>query len=122
MLHENPLMSDIDVDHWRNLQDLILDSAKEKRRIILIHENGELLKFVHSDRIEIRKNIDRVTDPLTDAEKVFRANSDKADFVMVLERKAVDRFFAEVQDTWNADEDLDVYVHRMFATLDRYPE
>src|SRR5580700_4203354 len=122
MLHENPLMSDIDVDHWRNLQDLILDSAKEKRRIILIHENGELLKFVHSDRIEIVKNINRVTRPLADAEKVYRANKDKVDFVMVLERKAVERFFAQVQNTWKADEDLDEYVHRMFGTLDQYPE
>ena len=40
MLHENPLMLDIDVDHWRNLQALLLDSAKERRRIVVIHEDG----------------------------------------------------------------------------------
>ncbi|MGD0613966.1 MAG: hypothetical protein ABSA69_00815 [Verrucomicrobiota bacterium] len=122
MLHKNPLMADIDVNHWRNLQNLLLESAKEKRRIILIHENGELLKFVHSERADIVRNVTRIAKPLEDAEKVYRANADKTDFVMVLERRAVDRFFAKVQDTWKADEDLDEYVHRMFATLDEYPE
>jgi hypothetical protein len=122
MLHENPRMSDIDVDHWRNLQDLVLDSAKEKRRIILIHENGDLLKFVHSTRAEIVRNITRITDPFRDAENVYWANQEKADFVMVLERRAVGRFFSHVQDSWKSDEDLDEYVYRMFATLDEYPE
>jgi len=122
MLHENPLMADIDVNHWRNMQELLLQSAKAKRRIILIHENGELLKFVHSQREEIIKNIERVDNPAAVAEKVYRANSDKADFVVVLERRAVERFFANVQDTWNANEDLDVYVHRMFDILDEYED
>src|SRR5579862_3639364 len=98
MLHENPLMADIDVDHWRNLQELILESAKEKRRIILIHENGTLLKFVHSERLNIVCNVDCVTQPHEVAEKVYRANADKADFVVVLERRAVERFFKQVQD------------------------
>ena len=122
MLHENPMMSDIDVDHWRNLQDLILDSAKEKRRIILIHENGHILKFVHSGRADIVRNIDRITNPQADAEAVYRANQAKADFVMLLERSAVDKYFAEIQDTWTSGEDLDEYVHRTFKTLDRYAD
>lgn len=122
MLHENPFMADIDVDHWRNLQNLILESAKEKRRIILIHENGELLKFVHSGRAAIVRNIDRITDPLKDAEKVYQANAANVDFVQVLERRAVERFFLQVQDSWKIDEDLDEYVHRMFATVDEYPQ
>jgi hypothetical protein len=122
MLHENPLMADIDVNHWRNMQELLLESAKAKRRIILIHENGELLKFVHSQREEIVKNVERVDNAAAVAEKVYRANLDKADFVVVLERRAVERFFANVQDTWNANEDLDVYVHRMFDILDEYED
>jgi hypothetical protein len=122
MLHENPLMADIDVDHWRNLQELLLESGKAKRRIILIHENGELLKFVHSQRQEIVRNVARVDDPPAVAEKVYRANSDKTDFVVALERRTVERFFAQVQDTWSADEDLDVYVHRMFDVLDEYDD
>jgi len=115
-------MVDIDVDHWRNLQSMILESAKERPRIILIHENGELLKFVHSQRADIVRNVDRVDHPLEVAEKVYRANAGKADFVVVLDRRAVDRFFAQTQDTWRADEDLDEYVHRMYATLDEYSE
>jgi hypothetical protein len=121
MLHENPLMADIDVDHWRNMQELLLESAKVKRRIILIHENGEVQKFVHSHGLDFAKAVTQVDDPVAVAEKIYRSNQDKADFVMVLERKAVENYFAKVQDTWDADEDLDVYVHRMFATLDEYP-
>ena len=40
MLHEDPAMLDIDVDHWRNLQSLVLDSAKARRRIVVIHEDA----------------------------------------------------------------------------------
>jgi hypothetical protein len=115
-------MADIDVNHWRNLQELVLDSAKAKRRIILIHERGELLKFVHSQREEIVKTVDRVDDPLAVAEKVYRSNQGKADFVVVLERRAVEKYFANVQDTWNVHEDLDEYVHRMFSILDEYED
>ncbi len=122
MLHAYVQMADIDVDHWRNLQALLLESAKEKRRIILIHENGELLKFVHSQRAGIVRNVERVDHPQEVAEKVYRANADKADFVVVFERRAFDRYFGQAQDTWKADEDLDEYVHRMYATLDEYPE
>lgn len=122
MLHENPLMVDIDVDHWRNLQELFLESSKEKRRIVLIHEDGTLLKFVHSGREPIVRSIARVENPERDAEKVYRDNKDKADFVLVLERRAVERYVAEVQDSWSADEDLDVYVRRMYMKLGDYPQ
>jgi hypothetical protein len=122
MLHENPLMADIDVNHWRNMQSLLLDSAKAKRRIIIIHEEGEILKFVHSDQVEILKNVTSIDDPKSAAKKVFEANQGKAEFVVVLERRSVEKYFAQVQDSWRADEDLDVYVHRMFATLDEYAD
>jgi hypothetical protein len=122
MLHAYPRMADIKVDHWRNLQALLLESAKEKRRIILIHENGELLKFVHSQRANIVRNVERVDNPHEVAEKVYRANAGKADFVAIFERNAIDRYFAQCQDTWKADEDLDEYVHRMYATMDEYPD
>lgn len=122
MLHAYPWMADINVDHWRNLQALLLESAKEKRRIILIHENGELLKFVHSQKADIVRNVDRVDNPHAVAEKVYRDNPGQADFVVVFERRAVDRYFGQCQDTWKADEDLDEYVHRMYATMDEYPD
>jgi len=121
MLHENPLMSDINVDHWRNLQNLLLDSAKEKRRIIVIHDDGEIRKFVHSQRVDIdRSVVNRITRPQEDARRIFEANPGKADFVVVLERRSVDQYFGRVQDTWKSTDDLDEYVHRMFATLDEY--
>lgn len=122
MLHQNPLMNDIDVNHWRNLQVLFLESAKQKRRIIMIHENGKLLKFVHSHREEIVRNVDRVDQPRAVAETVYRANTGKVDFVAVFERRAFDQYFGRVQDTWRADEDLDEYVHRMYAMIDEYPD
>jgi hypothetical protein len=122
MLHAYPWMADINVDHWRNLQSLILESAKEKRRIVLIHEDGEILKFVHTQRAEIVRNVDRVDNPHQVAEKVYHANAGKADFVAVFERRAFDRYFAQFQDTWKADEDLDEFVHRTYALMDEYPD
>jgi hypothetical protein len=120
MLHEDPWMVDIDVNHWRNLQALVLVSAKEKRRIVVIHEQGVIQKFVHSQRLEIVRNVDRVDDPHAVAEQIYRENADKVDFVAVFERRAFDRYMAHWQDTWRPDEDLDIFVHRTYATMDDY--
>lgn len=122
MLHENPLMADIDVNHWRNMQSLLLESAKSKRRIIVIHENGEILKFVHTHRAEIIRSVDRVTDSHAAAKKIYEDNPGLCDFVMILERRILEKYFGEVQNSWNAKEDLDVYIHRMFSKLDDYAE
>jgi hypothetical protein len=121
MLHENPLMADIDVNHWRNLQSLLLESAKAKPRIIVIHENGQIQKFIHSQRLPIAKPVDRITDPSADARAIYEANSD-IDFVAVFERRGFDAYFGEFQGTWRADEDLDTFVRRTYALMDRYPE
>jgi hypothetical protein len=120
MLHENPLMVDANVDHWRNLQSLVLESAKGKRRIIVIHEEGKILKFVHSGRVEIVKPIDRIDDPHAAAAAIYEANADACDFVAVFERRGFDHYVGAFQDTWRADEDLDVYVQRTYAMMDEY--
>lgn len=120
MLHAYPWMADIDVNHWRNLQSLLLESAKGKRRIILIHENGELLKFVHSRREEINRTVDRVDNPHEVAKKVYHDNEYKADFVVVFERNAVDRYTARFQNTWKAEEDLDEFVRRQYTMMDDF--
>jgi hypothetical protein len=120
MLHEDPLMLDIDVDHWRHLQSLILDSAKGRRRIVVIHEGGEILKFVHSDREPVVRTVERVSDPHAVAERVYRDNADKVDFVAVLERRAFDEYFGRFQGTWRGDEDLDAFVHRTYELIDEY--
>ncbi len=122
MLHQDVAMLDIDVDHWRNLQSLLLDSAKARRRIVLIHEDGRLLKLIHSDGVPLARETDRVEDPHAVAERVYHANAELADLVVVFERTALDHYFAQVQDSWRADEDIDSYVHRMYATLDNYPD
>ncbi len=122
MLHENPWMADIDVNHWRNLQSLVLESAREKRRIIVIHEGGEIQKFVHSHRLAFVRNVDRVDDPHAVAEKIYQANADKVDFVAVFERRGFDRYMAQWQGTWRPDEDLDAFVQRTYATLDDYAD
>jgi hypothetical protein len=129
MLHENPLMLDIDVDQWRNLHETFLTSARRKKRIIIIHDGGVVLKFIHSHGEDIVKTINKITDPKRDAKKVYEDNKGKADFVLVLERKAVEHYFAEIQDSWRADEDLDEYIYRMYSKLDEckdgivtYPE
>ena len=121
MLHEDPLMADIDVNHWRNLQSLLLESAKGKRRIIVIHENGEIQKFIHSQRLPIVKPVTRIAHPAADARTIFEANKE-IDFVAVFDRRGFDAYFGEFQGTWRADEDLDTYVRRTYALMDRYPE
>jgi hypothetical protein len=122
MLHENPLMLGIDVCHWRNLQTLLLESAKEKRRIVVIHQGGEILKFVHSGREEIVRSLDRVDDPRAAAERIYYDNRSRVDFVAVFERDAFDRYFGRWQGTWSPDEDLDAFVQRTYATLDEFPD
>jgi len=122
MLHDHPLMTDIDVDQWRNLHEMFLESAKEKKRIIIIREGGKILKFVHSNGEEIVKSISRITDPQMDARKVYEDNKERADFVLLVDRKGVEKFFAEVQDSWSPDEDLDEYVYRIYSKLDEYED
>jgi hypothetical protein len=122
MLHENPSMLDIDVNHWRNLQALLLESAKEKRRIVLIHESGEVLKLVHSRRAEIVGTVREVDDPHAVAERLYRDNADKVDFVAVFERRAFAEWAGRFQDSWSADEDLDEFVYRQYALMDEYPD
>jgi hypothetical protein len=122
MLHEDPLMLDIDVDHWRNLQLLLLDSAKQRRRIVVIHEDGEILKFAHSEREAIVRSVERVDDPHAVAERVYRDNADKVDFVAVFERRAFDEYFGRFQATWRPDEDLDEFVHRTYELIAEYPD
>ena len=120
MLHEDPAMLDIDVDHWRNLQSLVLDSAKARRRIVVIHEDAEILKFVHSGREPVVRTVERVDDPHAVAERVYRDNADRVDFVAVFERRAFDEYVGRFQATWRADEDLDAFVHRTYALMDEY--
>ncbi len=122
MLHENPLMADIDVDHWRNLQALLLDSAKGKRRIIVIHEGGKILKFAHSAKAAVFKPIDKITNAAADAKTIYSANRGSTDFVMVVDRKASDAYFRAVQDAWTPQDDIDVYVHRSFKMMDDYAD
>jgi hypothetical protein len=122
MLNNHPLMIDIDVNQWRNLHEMFLKSAKEKKKIIIIREGREILKFVHSHGEEIVKSLNKVTNPREDARKVYEENKEKADFVLFVDRKGVERYFGEIQDSWNADEDLDEYVYRMYSKLDEYGE
>ncbi len=122
MLHENVLMKDIDVNHWRNLQALVLDSAKSRRRIVVIHDNGVVEKLAHSSGLPVKGGVERVEDPHSLAARLYQANAADVDFVVVFERRAVDEYFGRVQSTWTPDEDLDVFVHRTYALLDEYQE
>lgn len=121
MLATDPRMQGIDNDHWRNLQSLVTISAKARPRIVIIHEAGVVQKFAHSAGTEIVRDIATVDDARAVAEHVFNANSADADFVAVFERTAVDTYYARLQDSWNADEDLDAYLHRSFELMDEFP-
>jgi hypothetical protein len=122
MLHQDVLMADIDVDQWRNAQSLLLRSAKAARRLVVIHDQGTVVKFRHTTGEQCSGRVDRVDDPQALAEKLYEANADAVDFVVVMERDAVDSYFAAVQDSWDIEEDLDVFVQRTYALLDRYAD
>jgi hypothetical protein len=122
MLHDHPLMTDIDVDQWRNLHEMFLDSAKEKKRIIIIRDGEEILKFVHSHGDKIAKTVSKIVAPQEDARKVYEENKEKANFVLLVDRKGAEKYLGEVQNSWNADEDLDEYVYRMYSKLDEYKD
>jgi hypothetical protein len=115
-------MADIDVDQWRNAQSLLLSSAKAARRLVVIHERGTVVKFRHTDAVECSGRIDIVADPHRLARELYEANREKVDFVVVMERHAVDSYFAQVQNSWNIDEDLDEYVQRTYAAFDDFPD
>lgn len=121
MLATDPRMPDIDTDQWRNLQALTTISAKARPRIIVIHEQGQVQKFRHSEGTPIEGDpVSTIDDAATLAERVYRANADTTDFVAVFERSAIDSYFARLQDSWTAGEDLDDYVHRSFTLMDEF--
>lgn len=121
MLHGDVLMADLDVDQWRNAQDLLLCSAKESRRIICLLEKGSVVKCRHTQGLEVKEPPAQVADLPKAAKALFEANKQDVDFVLVAERDAMDEYFAEYQNAWSADEDLDVYVTRSWTLLvDKY--
>lgn len=122
MLHQDVLMADIDVDQWRNAQALLLRSAKAARRLVVIHDQGEVVKFRHTDGVACSGRVARVEDPQALAKDLYEANRELVDFVVVMEREAVDSYFAAVQDSWDIDDDLDIFVQRTYALLDTFPE
>lgn len=122
MLHRNVLMADIDVDQWRNAQSLLLRSAKAARRIVVIHEDGVLRKLAHTTGAPIAGHVETVADPRSVARSLYEANQATTDFVLVFERDAVDSYFAQIQDGWNVEDDLDVFVQRTYAAIDDYPD
>ena len=122
MLHAHPDMSRMDTDQWRSLQTLVTVSAKARPRIVVIHENGTLLKLRHSDGRPVQGSVpalgSTIADPGALARDLYAANESTTDFVVVLERGAVERYYAAQQGSWEIDEDLDVFVHRGNVALD----
>lgn len=122
MLGKDVLMEDIDIDQWRNAQDLLLESSKEKRRIIVLHDRGVVRKCEHTDGIPVIGAPDCITDAPAQARTLYEQNAGKVDFVAIFERSAFDEYFSRMQQSWVADEPLDSFVHRSYALLDEYPD
>ena len=122
MLQAYVEMIDIEVSHWRNLQALMLDSAKGKNKIIILHDKGEIEKFVHSAGRDINRPISRIGSAKEDARTVYEANKDCVDFVMILERSASDDYFRRIQDAWTVKDDIDEYVNRAFRLMGEYDQ
>lgn len=122
MLHAHVLMADIDVDQWRNAQALLLRSAKAARRLVVIHDQGTVVKFRHTSGEAVGGRVERVDDPSALAERLYEANREVVDFVVVMERAALDEYFARVQDSWDIEDDLDVFVRRTYALLEDFAD
>ena len=122
MLHGDVLMADLDVDQWRNAQDLVLKSAKEAKRLIVMLENGDVVKCRHTTGRAVEDAPQRIQNLHEAAKALYEANADDTDFVLVMERDAADDYFAAFQNAWTADEDLDVYVNRTYALLDDFAD
>jgi len=122
MLYQDVLMQDIDVTQWRNAQALLLDSAKEHPRIVVLHDHGTVRKVAHSDGMPVQAAPVRADDPYATAKALYEANADTVDFVAVFERAAFDAYFAAVQDSWDIHEDLDGFVQRTYAMLDVFSD
>jgi hypothetical protein len=113
-------MADIDVDQWRNAQALVLRSAKNCRRLVVLHDNGRVVKFRHSHGAPVHGRVATVADPQRLARELYEANAAAVDFVVVMERDSVDSYFAHIQNNWNIDDDLDEFVHKTYASLDEF--
>lgn len=122
MLHKDVLMQDIDVAQWRNAQELILDSAKERRRIVVLHDAGTIRKVANADGSPVAAPPASVDSPVAVAKALYEANEDAVDFVAVFERSAFDDYFSRFQDSWDVDEELDGFVQRTYALLDEFPD
>lgn len=122
MLHQDVLMADIDVDQWRNSQALVLRSAKAARRLVVIHDHGRVVKFRHTSGQAVVGKVDVVEDPHALARSLYETNADLVDFVVVMERDAVDTYFAQIQDAWDIEADLDAFVQQTYAALDGFPD
>ncbi len=120
MLDANPLMIDIDIDHWRNLHKSLLRPIRGRRRIVVIHDNGKVQNISHSDGKEVHKTIATVVEPGRDARVLYEANKADVDLVMLLERRTVERYYHEVFEGWHPEEDLDAFIHRMYSSLDTH--
>lgn len=121
MLHAHVAMTDIDVDHWRNLQSLLLRSAKARPRIVVVHEQGRVRSVAHSTGSVVSDAPAEIESPSAAAEALHTANPD-VELVAVFERDAVDDHFAAMGASWDPDEDLDSWVRRLYGTLDRHDE
>lgn len=122
MLGKDVLMEDIDIDQWRNAQDLLLESSKEKKRIIVLHDNGVIRKCAHTDGLPVNAAPTTITDAPAQAKALYEANADAVDFVAIFERHAFDEYFSRIQNSWIADEPLDSFISRTYELLDQYPD
>ncbi len=117
MLDPYVTMLDIDVDQWRNAQSLLLRSARALRRVILLHDQGRVVKCRDTSGATVSGAPTVVTDPTETARSLYQANPG-VDFVAVMDRDSVDSFFARAQDMWTMDQDLDDYVTGCYRLLD----
>lgn len=119
MLSPEVCILDINPYHWRHLFDTLFPRRNE-RRLVIVHERGRILKAFDTQK-GLRPDLKSTDahDPLGLAKKLHATEG--AERVLVLERAALDDYFAALHTIYNSDEDGDRYFQRARLALDDDP-
>jgi len=125
MISPDVRILDINPYQWRHLLDALFP-WHSARRLVIVHEQGRVLKAFDTER-GLRPDLKAtsVHNPVSLAQHLYL--SEHVEQVLVLERAALDDYFATLHTIYNPSEDGDCYFQRARLALDddsrlvRYP-
>lgn len=115
MLAENVMIVDIDPWQCRRFYELIRPVRESRGTVYVIHEQGKVLKAVHTRGIPVK--VERVEDPVKLARELYQ--SYLSDAVVIWEKGSLNKYFVEIQRTYREKQDFDDYLLEIFQLLHR---